>query len=38
MPQVSLPMALLDGLPLGLSLLGARGTDVDLLALSRRLF
>jgi amidase len=38
MPQVSLPMALLDGLPLGLSLLGARGADVDLLALSRRLF
>ena len=38
LPQVSLPMASLDGLPLGLSLLGTRGADVDLLALSRKLF
>jgi amidase len=38
LPQVSLPMATLDGLPLGLSLLGPRGADVDLLAFSRKLF
>jgi amidase len=38
LPQVSLPVASLDSLPLGLSLLGARGSDVDLLAFSRRLF
>jgi amidase len=38
LPQVSLPMASLDGLPLGLSLLATRGADIDLLAFSRRLF
>ncbi len=37
LPQVSLPMAELDGLPLGLSLVGARGSDLSLLALARRL-
>ncbi|NJO21775.1 MAG: amidase [Sphingomonadales bacterium] len=38
LPQVSLPMASLDGLPLALSLLGTTGADIDLLAFSRRLF
>ncbi|MFM9846060.1 MAG: amidase [Hyphomicrobiaceae bacterium] len=38
LPQVSLPTTSLDGLPLGLSLLGTRGADVDLLAFSRKLF
>lgn len=38
MPQVSLPVASLDGLPLGLSLLGSRGADIDLAALSSKLF
>ncbi|HEV8307739.1 MAG TPA: amidase [Methylomirabilota bacterium] len=37
LPQVSLPLAELDGLPLGLSLVGARGADLSLLALARRL-
>ena len=37
LPQVSLPMATLDGLPLGLSLVGPRGTDAQLLALTREL-
>ena len=32
LPQVSVPLATLDGLPLGLSLIGRAGTDVDLLA------
>jgi amidase len=36
LPQVSLPMAELDGLPLGLSLLGPRGADLSLLALAQR--
>ncbi|MGH7268398.1 MAG: amidase [Candidatus Rokuibacteriota bacterium] len=36
LPQVSLPMAELDGLPLGLSLVGARGSDLALLALAQR--
>ena len=35
LPQVSLPLASLDGLPLGLSLIGRRGSDESLLALSR---
>jgi amidase len=34
-PQVSLPLAEVDGLPVGLSLLGARGTDEVLLAFAR---
>lgn len=38
MPQVSLPMASLGGLPLGLSILAPRGADVDLLAFSHKLF
>ncbi|MCY4551450.1 MAG: amidase [Defluviicoccus sp.] len=37
LPQVSLPMATIDGLPLGLSLVGPRGADMQLLALARRL-
>lgn len=37
LPQVSMPLAELDGLPLGLSLVGARGSDLRLLALARRL-
>ncbi|MDX2205933.1 MAG: amidase [Hyphomicrobiaceae bacterium] len=31
LPQVSMPAATLDGLPLGLSLIGPRGSDVDLM-------
>ena len=37
LPQISLPMAEIDGLPLGLSLIGPRGADMQLLALARRL-
>ncbi|MBI4692917.1 MAG: amidase [Gammaproteobacteria bacterium] len=37
LPQVTLPLASLDGLPLGVSLVGARGTDRALLALAERL-
>ena len=37
LPQVSLPLATLDGLPLGLSLLAPRGADTQLLALTRKL-
>ena len=37
LPQLSLPMAELDGLPLGLSLNGPRGADFQLLGLARRL-
>ena len=37
LPQVSLPLATLGGLPLGLSLIGARGSDSELLALCRGL-
>ena len=37
LPQVSLPMAEIDGLPLGLSLIGPRGADMQLLALARKL-
>ena len=36
LPQISLPMAALDGLPLGLSLIGARGSDKGLIALAQR--
>ena len=36
LPQISLPMANIDGLPLGLSLLGARGSDRALIALAKR--
>ena len=37
LPQISLPMAELEGLPLGLSLNGPRGSDLQLLGLARRL-
>ena len=37
LPQISLPMATLDGSPLGLSLLGALGSDRGLLALAKRI-
>jgi amidase len=37
LPQVSLPVAKLDGCPLGLSLIAARGADEMLLALATRL-
>ena len=37
LPQISLPMAALDGLPLGLSLIGARNSDRALIALARRI-
>jgi amidase len=37
LPQVSLPLARLDGCPLGLSLIAARGNDTMLLALAREL-
>ncbi len=37
LPQVSLPLATLDGCPLGLSLIAARGNDTMLLALARAL-
>jgi amidase len=35
LPQVSLPLAMHDGLPLGLSLIGTRGADTVLLELAR---
>ena len=34
LPQVSLPLATLDGLPLGLSIVGPPGSDMTLLALA----
>src|SRR5262249_58600588 len=37
LPQVSLPLASLDGCPLGLSLISRRGNDTMLLALAREL-
>lgn len=37
LPQVSLPLGTLDGLPLGLSVMGAAGSDEQLLALAVRL-
>jgi len=37
LPQLSLPMAELDGLPLGLSIVGRRGADVMLLRIAARL-
>jgi amidase len=37
LPQVSLPCALVDGLPVGLGIIGPRGSDLQLLALTRRL-
>jgi amidase len=38
LPQVSLPLAKLDGCPLGLSLIAARGADAMLLALAKELY
>ncbi len=35
--QISLPLAEIDGLPLGLSLVGPRGADLQLLALAQKL-
>ncbi len=35
--QISLPLAEIDGLPLGLSLVGPRGSDLQLLGLARKL-
>ena len=37
LPQISLPLATIDGLPLGLSLVGPPGADTQLLALSQEL-
>jgi amidase len=37
LPQISLPLASLDGLPLGLSIVARRGADTMLLALAERL-
>lgn len=36
-PQISLPLCRIDGLPLGLSLIGPRGSDALLLAAARRI-
>ncbi|HSM43065.1 MAG TPA: amidase [Afifellaceae bacterium] len=38
LPQISLPMAELDGCPLGLSLIGPRGSDVALVELAVSIF
>ena len=37
LPQLSLPLATLDGCPLGLSLIAARGSDAMLLDLAKQL-
>ncbi len=37
LPQISLPLVALDGLPLGLSIVAQRGADTMLLALAERL-
>lgn len=34
LPQISMPLGVLDGLPVGLSIVGARGSDVDLMAVA----
>ena len=36
-PQISLPLAEMDGLPVGLSLLGEHGADEELIALAREI-
>jgi amidase len=36
LPQISLPLATLDGCPLGLSLIARRGADEMLLAIAAR--
>ena len=38
LPQISLPLAKLDGLPLGLSLVGPRGADIQLLQFAGAIF
>lgn len=35
LPQISLPLGAVEGLPIGLSLMGSRGTDIDLLGVAR---
>jgi amidase len=37
LPQISLPMATVDGLPIGLSLIGARNSDCGLIGLAKRI-
>src|SRR5258705_13746472 len=37
-PQVSLPGATVDGLPVGLSIIGPRGSDATLVAVARALY
>ena len=37
LPQLSLPMATIDGLPLGLSIVGRQGTDTMLLSIAAAL-
>ena len=37
LPQINLPLAKFDGAPLGLSLIAARGNDLMLLELARRI-
>jgi amidase len=37
LPQVSMPLGQVDGAPVGLSLLAARGRDLELLAAARRI-
>ncbi|MFZ9196654.1 MAG: amidase, partial [Burkholderiales bacterium] len=37
LPQVTLPLAILNGCPIGISLLAARGNDALLLALAHRI-
>jgi Asp-tRNA(Asn)/Glu-tRNA(Gln) amidotransferase A subunit family amidase len=37
LPQINLPLATLDGCPLGLSIVGRRGSDRTLLSLARRI-
>ena len=37
LPQVSMPLSSIDGLPIGLSLVGPWGSDMSLIALSRQL-
>lgn len=37
LPQLSLPLGSVDGLPVGLSIMGARGSDLDLLDMARRI-
>jgi amidase len=36
-PQVSLPGSTVDGLPIGLSIIGPRGSDASLVAVARAL-